>query len=142
MSCLAGCAGLLSALRATGASLVQQRVLFYGAGEAGTGIAELIAIALHRRHGLTLQEARACPALLSSPGAMYLHCFGRVQLVVTWGCTCLTTLCGCTQSGSSWGASWLCYASREPPSKAKMINLGHKHTHTLPSRGIIGFVLP
>lgn len=58
------CTGLLSALRATGGSLAQQRLLFQGAGEAGTGIAELIAIALHRRHGLTLEEVRArqCPA--------------------------------------------------------------------------------
>ena len=54
-------AGLLSALRATGGSLAQQRVLFYGAGEAGTGIAELIAIALQQRHGMSLQEARAEP---------------------------------------------------------------------------------
>ena len=51
-------AALLSALRATGATLAEQRVLFYGAGEAGTGIAELVAIALQQRHGLTLQEVR------------------------------------------------------------------------------------
>ena len=49
-------AALLSALRSTGRTLAQQRVLFYGAGEAGTGIAELIAIALKQRHGLTLEE--------------------------------------------------------------------------------------
>ena len=52
-------AGLLSALRATGGSLELQRVLFFGAGEAGTGIAELIAIALQQRHGLSLEEVRA-----------------------------------------------------------------------------------
>ena len=62
-------AGLLSALRATGSSLAQQRVLFYGAGEAGTGIAELIAIALQQRHGLTLQQARTPAALNPTPDA-------------------------------------------------------------------------
>ena len=41
---------------ATGSNLAQQRLLFYGAGEAGTGIAELIAIALHRRHGLSVED--------------------------------------------------------------------------------------
>ncbi len=51
-------AALLSALRATGSSLAEQRLLFYGAGEAGTGIAELVAIALQQRHGLTLEEVR------------------------------------------------------------------------------------
>ena len=49
-------AALLSALRATGGTLAEQRVLFYGAGEAGTGIAELVAIALRQRHGMTLAE--------------------------------------------------------------------------------------
>lgn len=33
--------------------------MFYGAGEAGTGIAELIAIALQRMHGLSIEEV--CP---------------------------------------------------------------------------------
>lgn len=52
-------AGLLSALRASGKPLSEQRVLFYGAGEAGTGIGELIAIALEHRHGMTREEVRA-----------------------------------------------------------------------------------
>ena len=32
--------------------------MFYGAGEAGTGIGEMIAIALHRMHGLSIEEVR------------------------------------------------------------------------------------
>jgi hypothetical protein len=41
-------AGLLSAARATGKPLSEHRVLFLGAGEAGTGIGELIAQYMHR----------------------------------------------------------------------------------------------
>lgn len=40
-------AGLLSAARATGKPFAEHRVLFLGAGEAGTGIGELIAQYLH-----------------------------------------------------------------------------------------------
>jgi malate dehydrogenase (oxaloacetate-decarboxylating)(NADP+) len=47
-------AGLLSAAPATGKPLKEHRVLFLGAGEAGTGIGELIAHYLHLRHGMTL----------------------------------------------------------------------------------------
>ena len=32
--------------------------MFYGAGEAGTGIGEMIAIALHSMHGLSIEEVR------------------------------------------------------------------------------------
>ncbi|EIE27596.1 cytosolic NADP malic enzyme [Coccomyxa subellipsoidea C-169] len=70
-------AGLLSALRATGKSLTEQRILFYGAGEAGTGIAELIAIALERRHGLTREEARQHCLFMDSKG---LVCASRTDL--------------------------------------------------------------
>jgi malate dehydrogenase (oxaloacetate-decarboxylating)(NADP+) len=41
-------AGLLSSARATGKPFNEHRVLFLGAGEAGTGIGELIAQYLHR----------------------------------------------------------------------------------------------
>ena len=41
---------------ATGADLTTQRILFYGAGEAGVGIGELIAMALEKR-GMSHHDA-------------------------------------------------------------------------------------
>ena len=61
-------AGILSALRATGQSLLDQRVLFYGAGEAGTGIGELIAQAMCMRQGISIEEARRHCYFLDSKG--------------------------------------------------------------------------
>ncbi len=50
-------AGLYGALRLTGRALVDQQFLFFGAGEAGTGIANLIAAAMAEQ-GLSEAEAR------------------------------------------------------------------------------------
>jgi malate dehydrogenase (oxaloacetate-decarboxylating)(NADP+) len=50
-------AGLLAALRITGGQLLDQKLLFLGAGEAGIGIADVFVAALIEA-GLTLEQAR------------------------------------------------------------------------------------
>ena len=60
-------AGLLSALRVSGGELVEQKLLFLGAGEAATGIADLAAAAMTAR-GLAPKAARERCWLLDSRG--------------------------------------------------------------------------
>ena len=52
-----GLAGIIAALRLTGGTLRQQRLLFLGAGEAGTGIADLF-VAAACAEGMRLADAR------------------------------------------------------------------------------------
>jgi malate dehydrogenase (oxaloacetate-decarboxylating)(NADP+) len=60
-------AGLYGALRITGESLRDQRVLFFGAGEAGIGIANLFVLAL-MEDGLSQEEARTHCWFVDSKG--------------------------------------------------------------------------
>jgi malate dehydrogenase (oxaloacetate-decarboxylating)(NADP+) len=60
-------AGVFGALRITGQKLIDQRVLFLGAGSAATGIAELISEAL-MQEGVAPEAARACNWLFDING--------------------------------------------------------------------------
>ncbi len=60
-------AGLFSAMRITGAPLTEQKVLFLGAGEAATGIADLIVSAMIA-NGLTREQALHQCWLVDSQG--------------------------------------------------------------------------
>lgn len=69
-------AGLLAALRETGGGLTEQRLLFLGAGEAGTGIADLY-VAAARAAGLPEAEARARCWFVDSEGLVVKDRPGR-----------------------------------------------------------------
>ncbi|CAN0858788.1 NADP-dependent malic enzyme 4, chloroplastic [Linum grandiflorum] len=60
--------GLMAALKLLGGTLSEHRFLFLGAGEAGTGIAELIALEISKQTQMPLEEARKNIWLVDSKG--------------------------------------------------------------------------
>ncbi|XP_047266089.1 NADP-dependent malic enzyme, chloroplastic-like isoform X2 [Capsicum annuum] len=61
-------AGLMAALNLVGGNLAQHTFLFLGAGEAGTGIAELIALEMSKQTGAPLEETRKKIWMVDSKG--------------------------------------------------------------------------
>ncbi|KAJ7557363.1 hypothetical protein O6H91_05G123700 [Diphasiastrum complanatum] len=72
-------AGVLAALRLTGGNLADQRYVFLGAGEAGTGIAELIATETSRTAKISIEEARKKLWLVDSQGLVTKSRFESLQ---------------------------------------------------------------
>ena len=60
-------AGILGSLRLSGKKLTEQKLLFFGAGEAGTGIGELF-VAAAREEGMSEADARARCWFVDSKG--------------------------------------------------------------------------
>ena len=71
--------GFYSAMRVTGSKLADQRVLFLGAGEAATGIANLIAEAIVDETGMSIEEARKRCFLFDSKGLVTASRTGLVS---------------------------------------------------------------
>jgi malate dehydrogenase (oxaloacetate-decarboxylating)(NADP+) len=61
-------AGLIASVRITGVTLAQHKFLFYGAGEAGVGIADLLAEAISKETGVEVGDARKNIWLMDSKG--------------------------------------------------------------------------
>ncbi|XP_072994173.1 NADP-dependent malic enzyme-like [Typha latifolia] len=61
-------AGLVAALKLVGGTLVEHTFLFLGAGEAGTGIAELIALEMSKQTKAPVEETRKKIWLVDSKG--------------------------------------------------------------------------
>ncbi|KAG8375616.1 hypothetical protein BUALT_Bualt10G0118900 [Buddleja alternifolia] len=61
-------AGLVSALKVLGGTLADHTFLFLGAGEAGTGIAELIALEISKKTNAPVEETRKKIWLVDSKG--------------------------------------------------------------------------
>ncbi|XP_009367432.2 NADP-dependent malic enzyme [Pyrus x bretschneideri] len=72
-------AGLIASLKLLGGTLGDHTFLFLGAGEAGTGIAELIALEISKKTRAPLEEARKKIWLVDSKGLIVKSRLGSLQ---------------------------------------------------------------
>ncbi|XP_039166133.1 NADP-dependent malic enzyme-like isoform X2 [Eucalyptus grandis] len=72
-------AGLLAALKVVGSSLADHTFLFFGAGEAGTGVAELIALEMSKQAEAPVEETRKNIWLVDSKGLIVNSRKGSLQ---------------------------------------------------------------
>ncbi|GMP94952.1 hypothetical protein CsSME_00044194 [Camellia sinensis var. sinensis] len=72
-------AGLIAALKLVGGTLADHTFLFLGAGEAGTGIAELIALEISKKTNAPVEETRKKIWLVDSKGLVVSSRKGSLQ---------------------------------------------------------------
>lgn len=72
-------AGLIASLKLLGGTLADHRFLFLGAGEAGTGIAELIALEMSKKTNAPVEETRKKIWLVDSKGLIVSSRKGTLQ---------------------------------------------------------------
>ncbi|MED6145485.1 NADP-dependent malic enzyme [Stylosanthes scabra] len=72
-------AGLLASLKLVGGTLADHTFLFLGAGEAGTGIAELIALEISKQTKAPVEETRKKIWLVDSKGLIVSSRLGSLQ---------------------------------------------------------------
>lgn len=66
-------AGFLNAIRLSKVPVAECRIVFYGAGAAGIGVADQIARALEQRYGLSLEACRSLFYMVDSKGLVTTH---------------------------------------------------------------------
>jgi malate dehydrogenase (oxaloacetate-decarboxylating)(NADP+) len=72
-------AGLLAAMRKLDAKLSDQRIVFFGAGSAAVGIADMICAGIAEEHNMTHEEARRLVWMVDSHGLVTSRRDGELQ---------------------------------------------------------------
>ena len=72
-------AGLLASMRKLDSKLSDQRIVFFGAGSAAVGIADMICAGIAEEHNMTLEEARRLVWMVDSHGLVSTRREGELQ---------------------------------------------------------------